>query len=185
MSDMATLPRAAQPFVSFATLLRHNGFLVAPEQTAAFLAAIELLGPSGITDIRRAGHATLGPAARAARGIRRPVRCAFSRQDHDDRQRLRRPRTTRCASARATAARFDPTDHRPGTRIRAGRRDRRNADRAPLRCRERKRDPAPVPARLARAAAATARLSQIRSTGAAAPSTCAAACAKPSGTTAR
>jgi len=61
MSDMATLPRALEPFVSFATLLRHNGFLVAPEQTAAFLAAIELLGPSGITDIRRAGHATLAP----------------------------------------------------------------------------------------------------------------------------
>ena len=34
---------------------------VAPEQTAAFLAAIELLGPSGITDIRRAAHATLAP----------------------------------------------------------------------------------------------------------------------------
>ena len=38
-----------------------NGFLVAPEQTAAFLAAIELLGPPGIEDIRRAAHATLAP----------------------------------------------------------------------------------------------------------------------------
>ena len=59
MSD--TLPRAARPFVSFAALLRGNGFSVAPEQTAAFLAAIELLGPSGIIDIRRAATATLAP----------------------------------------------------------------------------------------------------------------------------
>jgi uncharacterized protein len=56
-----TLPRAVQPFVSFVTLLRRNGFAVAPEQTTAFLAAIELLGPSGILDIRRAATATLAP----------------------------------------------------------------------------------------------------------------------------
>ena len=55
------MPRAAQPFLTFATLLRGNDFLVAPEQTVAFLAAIDLLGPSGITDIRRAAHATLAP----------------------------------------------------------------------------------------------------------------------------
>ncbi len=59
MSD--TLPRAAWPFVTFVALLRRNGFAVAPEQTAAFLAAIELLGPSGILDIRRAATATLAP----------------------------------------------------------------------------------------------------------------------------
>ena len=41
---MSTLPRAARPFVGFAALLRANGFLVAPEQTTAFLSAIELLG---------------------------------------------------------------------------------------------------------------------------------------------
>jgi uncharacterized protein with von Willebrand factor type A (vWA) domain len=57
----AMLPRAARPFVGFAALLRHNGFLVAPEQTTAFLAAIDLLGPSGMTAIRRAAHATLAP----------------------------------------------------------------------------------------------------------------------------
>jgi uncharacterized protein with von Willebrand factor type A (vWA) domain len=62
MSDHpGTLPRAAQPFVTFATLLRQYSFLVAPEQIAAFLAAIDLLGPCGIIDIRRAAHATLGP----------------------------------------------------------------------------------------------------------------------------
>ena len=55
------LPRAAQTFVSFVTLLRLNGFVVAPEQTLAFLAAIELLGPSSLEDIRRAGIATLAP----------------------------------------------------------------------------------------------------------------------------
>jgi hypothetical protein len=55
------MPRAARPFVGFAALLRRNGFLVAPEQTTAFLAAIDLLGPSGIADIRRAAHATFAP----------------------------------------------------------------------------------------------------------------------------
>ena len=114
MSDPATLPRAAaSPSSPSRRCCGSNGFLVAPEQTAAFLAAIELLGPSGITDIRRAGHATLGPAARAARGIRRPVRCAFSRQDDDGRQRPRRARTTRSASARAIAA---ASSHRSRTR---------------------------------------------------------------------
>ena len=34
------LPQAARIFVSFVTLLRLNGFAVAPEQTLAFLAAI-------------------------------------------------------------------------------------------------------------------------------------------------
>jgi uncharacterized protein len=55
------LPRETQIFVSFVTLLRLNSFAVAPEQTFAFLAAIELLGPTGLDDIRRAGLATLAP----------------------------------------------------------------------------------------------------------------------------
>jgi uncharacterized protein with von Willebrand factor type A (vWA) domain len=58
---VSTLPRAARPFVTFPALLRANGFAVAPEQTSAFLAAIGLLGPKSIGDIRRAAHATLGP----------------------------------------------------------------------------------------------------------------------------
>jgi len=55
------LPAAAAPFVAFATLLRANGFAVAPEQTTAFLAAITLLGPRSLDHIRRAAHATLAP----------------------------------------------------------------------------------------------------------------------------
>jgi len=55
------LPKATQTFVSFVSLLRLNGFAVAPEQTFAFLAAIQLLGPSSLDDIRRAGLATLAP----------------------------------------------------------------------------------------------------------------------------
>jgi uncharacterized protein len=55
------LPKATRIFVSFVTLLRLNGFVVAPEQTLAFLAAIELLGPSSLDDIRSAGLATLAP----------------------------------------------------------------------------------------------------------------------------
>jgi hypothetical protein len=62
MSD-ARLPRAAEPFVTFAPLLRAHGFAVAPEQTIAFLTAVGLLGPRSIADVRRAAHATLAPAA--------------------------------------------------------------------------------------------------------------------------
>ena len=58
---MSVLPRAARPFVTFPALLRANGFAVAPEQTTTFLAAIGLLGPKSIADIRRAAHATLAP----------------------------------------------------------------------------------------------------------------------------
>jgi uncharacterized protein with von Willebrand factor type A (vWA) domain len=61
MSD-PRLPQAVEIFVSFVTLLRLNGFVVAPEQTVAFLAAIELLGPGGIDDIYRASLATLAPS---------------------------------------------------------------------------------------------------------------------------
>ena len=61
MSMQDSLPRAAQPFVSFATLLRRNGFSVAPEQTTTFLTAIDLLGPRSTEDIRRAGLATFAP----------------------------------------------------------------------------------------------------------------------------
>jgi uncharacterized protein with von Willebrand factor type A (vWA) domain len=61
MSDQALLPRAARVFVSFVALLRANGFAIAPEQTMAFLAAIELLGPKSLGDIRHAGLATLAP----------------------------------------------------------------------------------------------------------------------------
>jgi uncharacterized protein len=53
--------RHLAPFLGFAALLRRAGFAVAPEQTMAWLAAIELLGPEGIGDIRRAAHATLAP----------------------------------------------------------------------------------------------------------------------------
>jgi uncharacterized protein len=56
------LPQAARPFVSFATRLRDNGFGVAPEQTQSFLAAVGLLGPRSIRQIRMAAVATLAPA---------------------------------------------------------------------------------------------------------------------------
>jgi len=55
------LPPAAVPFVAFATTLRANGFAVAPDQSVTFMAAVELLGPRSIGDIRRAAHATLAP----------------------------------------------------------------------------------------------------------------------------
>jgi hypothetical protein len=62
VSEELQLPRAAQIFISFVALLRANGFSVAPEQTIAFLAAIELLGPRSLEHIRQAGIATLAPS---------------------------------------------------------------------------------------------------------------------------
>ena len=56
-----SLPPAARPFVGFASLLRRNGFAVAPDQTLSFLEAITLLGPRGLADIRQAALATLAP----------------------------------------------------------------------------------------------------------------------------
>jgi uncharacterized protein len=61
MSAGPHMPRAARVFITFAALLRANGFAIAPEQTTAFLAAIELLGPRSIEDIHLAGLATLAP----------------------------------------------------------------------------------------------------------------------------
>ncbi len=55
------LPRGVEPFVRFATLLRANGFAVAPEQTQAFIAAVGLLGPRSMVDIHRAAVPTLAP----------------------------------------------------------------------------------------------------------------------------
>lgn len=60
MSVEFALPRAARPFVTFAALLRANGFAVAPEQTQSFLAAVGLLGPRAMHDIYRAAVAALG-----------------------------------------------------------------------------------------------------------------------------
>ena len=61
MSTEPELPRAARIFVSFVALMRANSFAVAPEQTTAFLTAIELLGPRDLGDIRQAALATLAP----------------------------------------------------------------------------------------------------------------------------
>ena len=56
-----TLPRALEPFVALAGLLRARGFAVAPEQTQAFVAATGLLGPRSVEDVHRAARATLAP----------------------------------------------------------------------------------------------------------------------------
>lgn len=55
------LPRPVLPFVEFATLLRAHDFVVAPEQTQSFVAAVGLLGPRSMEDIYRAAAATLAP----------------------------------------------------------------------------------------------------------------------------
>lgn len=71
MNEELQLPRAAKVFVSFVALLRANGFMVAPEQTVAFLAAIELLGPRSLEHIRQAGLATLAPPPERRAGFDR------------------------------------------------------------------------------------------------------------------
>jgi uncharacterized protein with von Willebrand factor type A (vWA) domain len=58
---MTDTMRPIAHFLAFTALLRRAGFSVAPEQTMAWLAAIELLGPREIGDIRRAARATLAP----------------------------------------------------------------------------------------------------------------------------
>jgi len=58
---IAPLPPAARLLVAFPTLLREHGIAAAPEQTTSFLMAVELLGPRGIADIRKAALATLSP----------------------------------------------------------------------------------------------------------------------------
>jgi len=55
------VPRGARPLVTFSTLLRINGFPVAPDQTIAFVAAVGLLGPRRMADIHAAALATLAP----------------------------------------------------------------------------------------------------------------------------
>ncbi len=57
----SALPPALRPFLEFARRLREAGFPAAPEQTTGFLAAVELLGPRGIDDLRRAAVALFGP----------------------------------------------------------------------------------------------------------------------------
>jgi uncharacterized protein len=62
MTDLAfDALRPVAHFLGFGALLRRQGFAIAPEQTMTWLAAIELLGPRNIADIRRAAHATLAP----------------------------------------------------------------------------------------------------------------------------
>lgn len=55
------MPAALTPFLGFAPALRAAGFAAATEQTQDFLAAVGLLGPRSIRDIRRAAHAVFGP----------------------------------------------------------------------------------------------------------------------------
>lgn len=61
MSAAPPLPREVAPFVGFCRILRGAGFLVAPPQSEALIAAVSLLGPRSMEDIRQAALATLAP----------------------------------------------------------------------------------------------------------------------------
>ena len=54
-----SLPRAVQPFVDFASVLRAHGFSVAPDQTVGFIEAAGVLGPRDMNDIRASAIAML------------------------------------------------------------------------------------------------------------------------------
>ena len=62
MADSESMPAPARHLAGFPPFLRGFGFTTSPEQTVAFLEAVDLLGPRGIDDVRRAAVATLGPA---------------------------------------------------------------------------------------------------------------------------
>lgn len=57
---------ALAPFLAFPPALRAAGFAAAPEQTQSFLAAVGLLGPTTMQDIRRAARAIFGPGPERA-----------------------------------------------------------------------------------------------------------------------
>jgi uncharacterized protein with von Willebrand factor type A (vWA) domain len=56
------IPRPLAPFLAFPPALRAEGFPAAPEQAETFLAAVGLLGPRSISDVRRAARAVFAPA---------------------------------------------------------------------------------------------------------------------------
>lgn len=56
-----TAPRALAPFLTFPRALREAGFPAAAEQTQGFIAAVGLLGPRTLRDVRLAAHAVFGP----------------------------------------------------------------------------------------------------------------------------
>jgi len=60
------IPRALAPFLAFPAALRGAGFAAAPEQAQAFLAAVGLLGPRSVQDVRRAARAVFGPGPERA-----------------------------------------------------------------------------------------------------------------------
>ena len=61
MTDPVAMPAPARHLAGFPPFLRDFGFTTSPEQTVAFLEAVELLGPRSIDDVRRAAGATLSP----------------------------------------------------------------------------------------------------------------------------
>ena len=61
MNASTAMPAAARHLAGFPPFLRRFDFRTSPEQTMAFLEAVELLGPRSIEDVRRAAHATLSP----------------------------------------------------------------------------------------------------------------------------
>jgi len=100
---MTDLLRPLAHFLEFTALLRRAGFAVAPEQTMAWLAAIELLGPNDIGDIRRAAHATFGPPPERFAEFDALFEPLFSDE-------MRESGAKATSAERLTARRFAPAD---------------------------------------------------------------------------
>jgi len=55
------LPKAVQPLVTFASLLRVAGFNVSSEQTIGFLEGVRLVGPRSMASVRNVAYACFAP----------------------------------------------------------------------------------------------------------------------------
>ena len=184
MSEFEPCRARRAPSSASSALLRANGFAIAPEQTHRVPAAIELLGPRDLEDIRRAGLATLAPPPE-----RRAAYDALFRIHFLGGEASAEPdaeTTTRsCACRRTQRGEDEPLLADETNESGAGRDRGGGAGRAPLRAGRSRRGAAPTGARGAAAAAAAARLSPHARAARRRWSTCGAPCATPRATTAR
>ncbi len=73
----AGLPAALRPFLEFAHRLRRAGFPASPERTVGFVAAVGLLGPRHLEDVRRAAVALFAPPRERAAEFEAIFRLVF------------------------------------------------------------------------------------------------------------
>lgn len=77
MRAPVAVPRPAVPFLTFAPLLRANGFAASPDQTESFVTGVGLLGPRALSDVHRAARAVFGPLPERAEAFDALFRAHF------------------------------------------------------------------------------------------------------------